>query len=435
MSTWREQVGPTVLGALGLLLTFTAPPHRLDLLLGGLIAVVGSVLWQPRSGPLLIGAALPFYFFSRQLIGPLAVSPPGLMLLASWPAALIRYRTRLSLPRTPYDLPLALFLTAALIGLVISEYPLLSARELRALILEPVLFFWLLAVMPGTSRLALTGWLCTASVVAAAAVLQVLLGIGGTEAEGVRRAQAWYPSPNHLALMLGRAWPLLLAAALGPTRLACVPAVLVGVALLLTFSSGAWLGALASSVAVLLALGYRRFAIPLGVAGVLALAAVSTLAVVGVLPERFNPLRQAGVIRIDLWLSSLAMLRDHPLFGVGLDNFTYLYQQVYIREGGTAEPNLSHPHNWLLHFWLELGLLGLIAFLWLVARFWQLARLRGGWLAAGLIGAMTATLVHGLIDQSYFLVDLAFLFWLFLIACELPRRARAPVHVGEEHHR
>ncbi len=97
------------------------------------------------------------------------------------------------------------------------------------------------------------------------------------------------------------------------------------------------------------------------------------------------------------------MLRDHPLFGVGLDNFTYLYQQVYIRDGGTAEPNLSHPHNWLLHFWLELGLFGLVAFLWLIGRFFQMARKQHGWLVAGAVGAMADTLVHGLI-----------VFWLVL---------------------
>jgi len=145
-----------------------------------------------------------------------------------------------------------------------------------------------------------------------------------------------------------------------------------------------------------------------------AVAFVPGLAIGSLLPERLNPLRQAGGIRVDLWLSSLAMLRDHPLLGVGLDNFTYLYQQVYIREGGIAEPNLSHPHNWLLHWWLETGLLGLVAFVWLVVRFWQLAVKQRGWLVAGAMGAMADTLVHGLIDQSYFLVDLAFVFWLVL---------------------
>jgi O-antigen ligase len=113
------------------------------------------------------------------------------------------------------------------------------------------------------------------------------------------------------------------------------------------------------------------------------------------------------------------MIRDHPLLGVGLDNFVYLYQQFYLREGAAAEPSLSHPHNWILNFWLSLGLLGLIAFVWLVVRFFRQALPgRRRWVIAGAIGAMADMLVHGFIDNSYFLVDLAFLFWLCLALSE-----------------
>src|SRR5438445_13843258 len=114
------------------------------------------------------------------------------------------------------------------------------------------------------------------------------------------------------------------------------------------------------------------------------------------------------------------MVRDHPLLGIGLDNFAVLDQQVYLREGAAAEPNLSHPHNWLLHMWLELGLLGVAAFGWLLGRFWQAARRAPKtWLVAGALGAMADLLVHGLIDNSYFLVDLAFVFWLTLALVEV----------------
>jgi O-antigen ligase len=405
-----------------LLLTFTTPQHRVDLLAIGVLMVLASVLWKPAIGPLLIGAALPFFFFGRPLAGPLAVSPPGLVLLLAWPAALIRCRQTLRLPLTPYDLPLVLFLVASLLAVLVSEYPLLSARELRAVILEPVLFFWLIVALPGAPRAALSGFLAAATLVALVAIAQVAFGLGGTEAEGVRRAQAWYPSPNHLALMLGRAWPFLLALGFSRARAALLPAAVVALALLLTYSSGGWLGAAAAAVAVVGALGWKRLAVTLAaiagmvvvVVGSLAVAGANGLAIGSLLPERINPLRQAGGIRVDLWLSSLAMLRDHPLLGVGLDNFSYLYQQVYIREGGVAEPNLSHPHNWVLHFWLEMGLLGMAAFVWLVVRFFQLALRQRGWLVAGAVGAMVDTLVHGLIDQSYFLVDLAFVFWLML---------------------
>jgi O-antigen ligase len=141
---------------------------------------------------------------------------------------------------------------------------------------------------------------------------------------------------------------------------------------------------------------------------------VSGAAIAGALPERLNPLRQTGGFRIDLWVSSLQMIRDHPLLGVGLDNFVYLYQQVYLREGAAAEPNLSHPHNWVLHMWLELGLVGLIAFVWLLVTFARQIRNTRGWVVAGATGAVVDMLIHGLIDNSYFLVDLAFVFWLCL---------------------
>ncbi len=406
----------------GLVLIFTAPPHRVDLLLIGLAGLGGGLLWSPLGGPILIGAALPFFFFSRPLVGPISVTPPGLVLILSWVTVVVSaFRGKLALrwPRSPYDLPLALFLGAALVSLLVTEYPVLSIRELRALIFEPVLFFWLLHTVRGSPALALGGFLAGATLTALAAIAQGPLGIGGTAVEGVLRAQAWYPSANHLALMLGRAWPFLVAGTLAGWRWLWLPAGLVGLALLLTFSTGGWLGGLAGVLVVVGVLGRRRLAVRLGGVAVVALVLVSILAIVGVLPERLNPLRQTGGFRLDLWLSSLEMVRDHRWLGIGLDNFAYLYQQVYLREGAAAEPNLSHPHNWLLHVWLELGLLGLIAFVWLVVRFGHqaraaLSRSTTRWLIAGACGSMADLLVHGFIDNSYFLVDLAFLFWLAL---------------------
>jgi O-antigen ligase len=193
----------------------------------------------------------------------------------------------------------------------------------------------------------------------------------------------------------------------------------VGSGILLTYSLGAWLGAATATIAVAVSLGRRRAALTLGGVAGACLVLVSLLSVAGLLPERLSPLRASSGFRIDLWLSSLEMVKDHPLFGIGLDNFVYLYQQVYLREGGAAEPNLSHPHNWILHIWLQLGLLGLGAFLWLLWRFFVQARRHLAdpaqrWIAAGALGCMADTLVHGLIDNSYFLVDLAFIFWLTL---------------------
>ncbi len=431
----RGDLQAGALALAGILVVTTLPTRRVDLLAFGVAASLAGMVWRPWVGPALIGASLPFYFFSRT-IGPLSFSPPELVLLLAWGALLLRVagarlQRRQSVagwPLTGYDSPLALFLVAALLSLLVTEYLLLSVRELRALVFEPVLFFWLLATGgQRASRAALLGFLAAASVAAAAAVLQVVLGIGGTEAEGVRRAQAWYPQPNHLALMLGRAFPFLLAISLDPARrprartrtAAWVAAALTGVALLLTFSIGGWIAGAAATVAVLAALGRRGLAAGSLLAAAALLVGVSGLAIVGRLPERLDPLRQTTGFRVDLWQSSLAMLVDHPVLGVGLDNFVYLYQQVYLREGAAAEANLSHPHNWILHVWLQLGVLGLVAFVWLLVRFARYVRRRvarapATWVVAGAVGAMVDMLLHGLIDNSYFLVDLAFLFWLLL---------------------
>jgi O-antigen ligase len=220
--------------------------------------------------------------------------------------------------------------------------------------------------------------------------------------------------------MLGRAWPFLLAGGLDYRRWMWLPAGAVGLGLILTFSTGGWLGGIVGALVVLLVVGRRRLALKGGLVASGLLVVVFALAIVGILPERLNPLRQTGGFRLDLWVSSLQMVRDHPLLGIGLDNFAYLYQQVYLQASAAAEPNLSHPHNWILNFWLSLGVLGVIAFCWLLMRFFRVARFSTGkrWLVAGALGAVADMLVHGFIDNSYFLVDLAFVFWLCLATAD-----------------
>ncbi|MBV9581420.1 MAG: hypothetical protein JO057_22820, partial [Chloroflexi bacterium] len=165
----------------------------MDLLLIGVLASLIGIVWSPYVGPVLIGASLPMFFFTRTLAGPLSVTPPGLALILSWLAILVRHRRlRLRWPTSSYDVPLGLLLIATLLSLLATQYPLLSVREMRALILEPVLFFWLLQCLPTSDRFALSGFLTGATATAIAAVVQGPLGIGGTAAEGVLRVQAWY---------------------------------------------------------------------------------------------------------------------------------------------------------------------------------------------------------------------------------------------------
>ena len=135
------------------------------------------------------------------------------------------------------------------------------------------------------------------------------------------------------------------------------------------------------------------------------------------------------------------MGRDHPLFGIGQDQFLNQYQLKnpdgtyhYITQAQVAELYTAHPHNILLDWWLSLGIMGLLVLMWLLWRYYREAIYLARWCASklapdpllravviGLIAAMTDFLVHGLVDNSYFLMDLALIFWLSCGAIQLSR--------------
>jgi O-antigen ligase len=96
------------------------------------------------------------------------------------------------------------------------------------------------------------------------------------------------------------------------------------------------------------------------------------------------------------------------------------------------EPNLSHPHNIALDFLSRLGLLGALCGLWMIGGFWWMAvgvtrQLAASLqandaadrrallaLTAGLMGLVADMVAHGLVDHSFFLVDLSYVFFLAL---------------------
>jgi putative inorganic carbon (HCO3(-)) transporter len=69
-------------------------------------------------------------------------------------------------------------------------------------------------------------------------------------------------------------------------------------------------------------------------------------------------------LRLDMWSRALAMLRDTPFTGIGLDSFPTIQWHFYPGYLLGPEP---HAHNLFLQIALDLGLPGLGAFIWLLA--------------------------------------------------------------------
>jgi O-antigen ligase len=337
---------------------------------------------------------------------------------------------------------LSLVLLALLVTFTAEHFEV-SLREWRVVVFESAIFYFLVRLgadysplLPASARRwawrLIDAFVAGAMVQAAIALYLYFFTNRSIDAEGVHRALGLgYGSPNNLALMLGRAWPILLAVSLldkGSTWRRGVYGIgllLVSLALYLTFSKGALLlGLPAAILAITLLYGLRgggrqwRRVLILTASGLLIVA-------LALIPfsqtERFQTTfdfgnGRTGFFRLKLWEASWAMLGDHWLLGVGLDNFLYLYRTRYILPEAWQEPNLSHPHNLFLDFGLHLGIGGLAILFWLQVAFWQRAwrlfRRQAEPLILGLMGSMVIFLSHGLVDNSYFLVDLAFTFCL-----------------------
>jgi O-antigen ligase len=351
---------------------------------------------------------------------------------------------------------LALIILGLLATLTATNFGV-SIREWRVLVLESVIFYFLVRLgrdygSPEPTAAAPSSWRWAWRLIdafVAGATLHALLALylyfftdQSITAEGVHRALGpVYGSPNNLSLFLDRAWPILLAIALFPARLTArtntttakdirrglysIGLVIVSLTLYLTFSKGAWLVGLPTCVVVMAFLHthrkHRRYWRRAIVITVSCLAIIALTLIPLSQTERFRTTfdfnqGSTGFIRLKLWQASLTMLRDHWPLGVGLDNFLYQYRTRYILPEAWEEHDLSHPHNLILDFGTRLGIGGIVLLLWLQAAFWvnawRLYQKTPRPLVLGLIGSMIVFLSHGLVDHSYFLVDLAFTFFL-----------------------
>ena len=331
---------------------------------------------------------------------------------------------------TAMDLAVGGIALLALISLLWTRRLDTAMTELRTLIVEPAVFYLLLR-MARPDRKTLVRF-CLVVLFAGAAVCliglyDVLFGQGHLPLKSV------YGSPNNVGLLLGRAMPLALALALEKVksrlrRFAAAGLAIMLPALMLTQSIGAiLLGAPAGLMAVVVGRFGRKAVAPL-----LALAALGAVAIVllaqhsATVANSLDFTSGTGFVRLRLWESSISMLQDKPLTGFGLDQFLYYFGGQYIRPDAIWDADLSHPHNFILDFWTRLSVFGVFLFALIQFLFWRAAfsaarehQQRDSLLyalALGLSGSMAALLAHGLVDNSVFVIDLAFLFMFQLAA-------------------
>ncbi len=355
------------------------------------------------------------------------------------------------------DLPLVLFLLAAAISVIVSPDKRGGLGIFKAYFVEPILIYLVIKDVVKSKK---DWWLVFGALglsglwVALLAVLQGLTGwpVFAPHEAALGRAHAVYNTANAVGLYLGPIIFLLLGAwqnlkyqisniktktQISKLRWLVLLVIFVMIlATVLSKSTGAVVGlVVASLVPIAYCLVPKKWVVRVvGMVGVVSLLVgiLFFLNISNFTPKNVDPYVRKSTdtlqFRLCLWEGTRNLLLAHPIFGAGLSGFKELYSQKYFT--CDAEP-LEYPHNWVLNFWTETGALGLIAFLWILWRYFKglnvsmcqcvkdektsaycLMPSASYLLPSAFLAAMVYWLIHGLVDVPYFKNDLALEFWV-----------------------
>lgn len=383
------------------------------------------------------------------------------ILFSVWAVKNFREEDKKNKIRYPFDWEIILLLVIAFAAAGVSGFSARSLGIFKAYFFEPVLFFIVaLNAMKGKKggEKILFSLAVSALAVSALAIYQKITGqlIANPSwaDENTRRVVSFFGYPNAIGLYLGPIALIMsgwLASAavcfrLNKAKVFFISLTIIASILSIYFakSKGALIGVAAGLVIFgLLANKKIRQMIIIALIIISVGAAVCELAGNSmikniVLTDLSGQIRKAG------WADSWKMLKDGRLItGAGLGNFQnavkpYHAEGIFLKDFNDPDSHRKlvsnkdyrdahwqpleiylYPHNIFLNFWSELGLAGLLLFIWIILKFFIIGikNLKTGknkHLILGLLGAMTAIIVHGLVDAPYFKNDLAVMFWLLI---------------------
>ena len=233
------------------------------------------------------------------------------------------------------------------------------------------------------------------------------------------RVSSTFSNPNFLAVYLLAVFGVSLGWVFkkGKSRFfGWLPLLLSAGCLIVTWTRGAWLGALAAGCFFLLVCSSSTFA-------VLSILPLSLPGILPLLPEgirtRFGSIGNLAETsiryRIETWKGVLRLIADHP-FGIGSGEDTF--HRVYPLYAVSGTESVMHAHNVYLQIAVEHGLVGFFLFLFLLFllfRAFFACRIKSEksndkplflGIAAGLVGLLTM----GFFDHLWYQPSLFYLF-------------------------
>lgn len=406
-----------LLAAVATVAAYRAGPAVPLLAFAGL-AAAGVAATRPLLVALAGVAAIPADSLGLAL-GSAGLSPAEALFALAGIGWLVRcaVERRWPAPGTRLDHPALLLLLAIVPGLLLVDDRAVVGR---------VLMMWTLFAAVGALVAArgdvrtvrwVLGLLAAAGAVSAAvAIVQGGGQLGELQGDiATGRAAGAFSDPNVFAGLLALALPgaLVLAAekrGAAPARaMSLLAATLVVAGLAMTLSRGGMLAATAGAGVLLLLPRIRVVALgsALVLAALVVFGANPTAGVrqVDTVFERVVSIRSASESATDqraaLYRVTPQIFGDHPLAGVGANHFSEIAPRYGLIDPTTGF-TFDHPHNVLLTIAVELGVLGLLALLWLTVALartlWRACRGPERALAVAVTAALATVAVQGAVD-------------------------------------
>lgn len=109
--------------------------------------------------------------------------------------------------------------------------------------------------------------------------------------------------------------------------------------------------------------------------------------------------------RLTYWQNTIKLIKLYPLFGVGIGNFNLRFSR--------------YAHNVCLQIWAEMGILGIVSFLWLIigvikSAYNNIKTSSHQNYIYPLLTSVIIFLLHNLFDFTFFLPEISLIWWLIL---------------------
>jgi len=134
--------------------------------------------------------------------------------------------------------------------------------------------------------------------------------------------------------------------------------------------------------------------------------------------------QSSSSVRIQVWTVAGILIKENPLFGIGLGGFENAYKNNAKEILGVEpyEKEMLHAHNLILSTYLNVGILGVVAVIWLFLAVFLRVGTKGfkslnsaeKRFVSVIISMFIVIAIHGLFDQTFWKNDLALVWWTLI---------------------